>query len=260
MDVAIASAVAEFAAVVVGILVALWANNWNEARKDRRQERSYLISLRDDIDADRTALRQYITFSDGTASAATSLLRIVRGQDETQPPPESILRQLKRAGMMYPFRPTNTTFQELSAGGGLRLFTDRDLLRQAISYYAAATLPSELVALAIRRIWHDYYDALVAAIDPILVPTISLDVFDMLRSSSDALADKDEVKPMPDIGIASSVATVAAIRGNKQLERALALVLDSAVVVREAMTDLLGTADGLSEALRGSIAGSRKAT
>ena len=258
MEATIVNAVVEFAAVVIGILVALWANNWNEIRKDRLLERNYLRSLRDDIDADRTALKQYIDFADGTASAAASLLRIVRGQDTTPAPREAILRQLKRAGMMYPFQPTSTTFQELSGGGGLRLITDRAILRQAIDYYAGATLPSELVALAIRRIWHEYYDALVAVLDPVLVPTISLDVFHMLRNTTATLPQSDEAIPLPDLGISSSATTVEAIRGNQQLERALALVLDSSIVVRESMTDLLGTADRLAAALHGSIAGSKQ--
>ena len=36
---------AEFILVVVGILVAVSINNWNESRKDELQERDYLIDL-----------------------------------------------------------------------------------------------------------------------------------------------------------------------------------------------------------------------
>lgn len=258
MEGVVASAAVEFAAVFLGILVALWVNNWNQARKDSQQEQNYLRSLRDDIESDRTALAQYITFADGTASAAAALLRIVRGDDVATLPRETLLRQLKRAGMMYPFRPTDTTFQELSGGGGLRLISDRGLLRQAIDYYAAAALPRELAALAIRRIWHDYYDALVTAIDPALVPAISLDVFDSLRRGIETSTEDGDVRPLPDVGVASSPATVDSIRGNVQFERALALVLDSAIVVRESMTDLLASADRLSAALEGSMARSRR--
>lgn len=257
MEGVVASAAVEFAAVVLGILAALWVNNWNQARKDRQQEHSYLRSLRDDVESDRAALAQYITFADGTASAAATLLRIVRGQDVAALPRETLLRQLKRAGMMYPFRPADTTFQELSGGGGLRLISDRGLLRQAIDYYAAAALPRELMALAIRRIWYDYYDALVTAIDPALVPVISLDVFDSLRRGFEDSTEDGEGEPLPDVGVVASTATIESIRGNARFECALALVLDIAIVVRESMADLLGSADRLSTALEGSMAGSK---
>jgi hypothetical protein len=256
MEGIVAGAAVEFAAVVLGILVALWLNDWNEARKDRHQEINYLRSLRDDLESDRAALTQYIGFADGTASAAASLLRVVREEEEvTRASPETLLRQLKRAGMMYPFHPTSTTFQELSGGGGLRLISDRKVLRQAIDYYSAAALPSALVELAIRRIWHEYYDALVRAVDPALVPAISLDVFDSLRGRVQGRPEEDDLRSLPDVGVVSSTRTVESIRGNVELERALALVLDSAIVVRESMSDLLATAGRVSAALATSLPG-----
>jgi hypothetical protein len=148
----------------------------------------------------------------------------------------------------------DTTFQELSGGGGLRLISDRALLRQAIDYYGATALPRKLVDLAIRRIWHDYYDALVRTVDPALVPVISLDVFDSLRRGSEVSPNDGEVEPLPEIGVVATPTTIESIRGNAQFEQALALVLDSAIVVREAMTDLLASADRMSAALDESMA------
>jgi hypothetical protein len=258
MEGVVASAAVEFAAVVLGVLIALWVNSWNGRRNDRQREQNYLRSLRDDIESDRIALAQYIAFADGTAAAAAALLRIVRGQDDAALPRETLLRQLKRAGMLYPFRLTDTTFQELSGGGGLRLISDRGLLRQAIDYYAAFALPRELVALAIRRIWHDYYDALVTAIDPPLIPVISLDVFNTLLRGSDDATENDQARPLPDVGVVPSTATTESIRGNVQFERALAIVLDSAIVVRESMTDLLASADRLYAALDVSVGRSKR--
>jgi hypothetical protein len=246
----------ELIAVVLGILLALWVNNWNERRKQRSVERGYLLSLRDDLDADREALAQTITFADGVASTATSLLSYVRGSHEREPNRNLLLRQLKRAGTTIPFRPTSTTFRELSGGGGLSLISDRALLRSTIAYYAAADETKDLVALAIRRIWYDYYDALATAIDPVLIPQTSLDIFSLIRSEvgfgpSSPLPDT----PLPDLGIATSGEALDSLRGNTEFERALALVLDSSIVIREWMTGLQPKAEELrakvDEAIRG---------
>jgi len=45
-------AIGEIILVVIGILIALSINNWNESRKDSIKERAYLINLTKDIKAD----------------------------------------------------------------------------------------------------------------------------------------------------------------------------------------------------------------
>ena len=65
------TAVVELVAVVVGILVALWVNNWNQLRIRRQHEAAYLESLRADLHADVESLKQGIAFADGTAEAAS---------------------------------------------------------------------------------------------------------------------------------------------------------------------------------------------
>ena len=42
-------AVGEIILVVIGILIALQVNNWNENRKNDKVEESYLISIKDGV-------------------------------------------------------------------------------------------------------------------------------------------------------------------------------------------------------------------
>lgn len=53
-------AVGEIILVVIGILIALQINNWNEFRKDRILESEYLIRLQEDIKFDISWLNRYI--------------------------------------------------------------------------------------------------------------------------------------------------------------------------------------------------------
>jgi hypothetical protein len=245
----LADALVEVVAVVVGILVALWVNNWNQRRLDRRKAQAYIESLRADVSADVSNLEYQIGFADGTARAAQSLLQMFRGETAL-PDANTLLRLLKRAGTMYPFRPTKTTFQELSGGGDLSLIDDRELLRAAIAYYGAARFPEEATALAIRRIWFEYYDALSKAIDPTLIPSMTLDVFAILREGGSlSPADSTPDRALPSLGLEQSDFDPQTLLDAEDLDRALAMVLDSAVLVREALKDLHGLAADLLEHL-----------
>lgn len=50
-------AIGEIALVMIGILLALQVNNWNEARKDKQQTVQYLTSLRSDLIEDIRMLK-----------------------------------------------------------------------------------------------------------------------------------------------------------------------------------------------------------
>lgn len=238
----LSAAVTELVAVVVGILVALWVNNWNQRRLDRRKAASYIESLRADIASDVEMLGHQAEYAEGTAQAAISLLGVIRGE-AAPPDPNTLLRTLKRAGMMYPFRPTKTTYQELSGGGNLSIVEDRELLRAVIQYYAATDFAQEAAALAIRRIWFEYYDALARSIDPTLIPSLTLDVFHLMREGESlAPAEAWAERPLPSLGLNKRSFDPDALRDAEDIERALAMVLDSSVLVREALTNLRATA------------------
>ena len=51
-------AIGEIVLVVIGILLALQINNWNEDYKSKKKERGYLINLQQDLKADSLRLRE----------------------------------------------------------------------------------------------------------------------------------------------------------------------------------------------------------
>ena len=53
-------ALGEIALVVIGILIALQINNWNENRKDRRLEQRYVLQLMSDIQFDLRSYENYM--------------------------------------------------------------------------------------------------------------------------------------------------------------------------------------------------------
>ena len=74
-------AIGEIVLVVIGILIALQINNWNEYRKDRNREQAILKSLQTDFKANIINLdNAYHSFSKAYEASA-NLLEIIRSDN-----------------------------------------------------------------------------------------------------------------------------------------------------------------------------------
>lgn len=66
-------AVGEIVLVVIGILIAIQINNWNEKRKERTKEQYYLKSIKTSIDLSQAELKRVIDRAKKTYSSADTL-------------------------------------------------------------------------------------------------------------------------------------------------------------------------------------------
>lgn len=112
-------AIGEIFLVVIGILIALQINNWNENRKERLIEIKYLKNLKHDLQNDSTELIQYKDTRLGVMDAAHELLKYARLQN---------FDDVYRLDSLYitvalwlQFIPNNNTFEELRSSGNLQL-------------------------------------------------------------------------------------------------------------------------------------------
>ncbi|MBN7814575.1 DUF6090 family protein [Algoriphagus pacificus] len=67
-------AIGEIILVVIGILIALQINNWNEDRKERIEEKALLRQLYSEFESNQSQLNDKITIRDNMISASLSLL------------------------------------------------------------------------------------------------------------------------------------------------------------------------------------------
>lgn len=67
-------AAGEIILVVVGILLALQVNSWNEARKAKKLERQYLLNISSEIEASLTKLDQALNFNQTTLEHIDNIL------------------------------------------------------------------------------------------------------------------------------------------------------------------------------------------
>jgi hypothetical protein len=124
----------ELAIVVVGVLIALAADRWNEVRVQRGTAEDYLARLEADLAVDLVEYREAARAAVQIDSAALYVLGVHRGQ----PVPESEHQRFVRAVLTASWapRPTGTrdTYEELVSTGNLS-FLSSAIRRKIKSYY-----------------------------------------------------------------------------------------------------------------------------
>lgn len=118
-------ALGEIFLVVIGILIALQINNWNENRKLRLQEVKYLKRVQSDLLAELENNAEMMVHRSEKAKAASLLL--------SYPKPYSVDEfkafaiTLDRALFWEAFLPTNNTYKELLSSGNLNIISNDSL-------------------------------------------------------------------------------------------------------------------------------------
>jgi hypothetical protein len=115
-------AIGEILLVVIGILIALQINNWNEARKDINLKNNYLNQLLNDLENDTRAINFQINRITRNMAEYENYLKELEAPNL---PIDSILNHLKKVN--FTFQPANfnmQTFNVLESTGDLRLFDE----------------------------------------------------------------------------------------------------------------------------------------
>ena len=115
-------AIGEIVLVVIGILIALQINNWNEERKTRRQEVKYLKNLHKDISLEFVNNDSIIRYRAQTAKEAANMLNLKELKTE-----EDLLeleKLIQKVFRRVNFIPTNNTYKELLSSGNLNFITN----------------------------------------------------------------------------------------------------------------------------------------
>src|SRR5210317_884261 len=96
-------AIGEIFLVVIGILIALQINNWNEFRKDRIQEQEVLQQLKEEHESNLKQLESKIEMRNIIIKSSKKLLSYIDNPDSANS--DSILYNLARGGLRPTFDP-----------------------------------------------------------------------------------------------------------------------------------------------------------
>ncbi len=130
-------AIGEILLVVVGILIALYINNWNEEQKTAQREVSYLKNLQTDLQTDQKMIEQVITEQQAYYERSLKLIALVRNYK-----PENLSKfdsiYAYQAGGNPTFFPVAGTYRSLVLGGNLDMISQNSLKSSLTNLYEYA--------------------------------------------------------------------------------------------------------------------------
>ncbi|TYA59666.1 hypothetical protein FVF61_01030 [Formosa maritima] len=127
-------AIGEIILVVIGILIALQINNWNEKRKEQEKGQVYLERLKENLILDLEHLELNINFYKQVFEYGNLALAYSDGDTIESKNNWEILVAFFHASQIWPLILTSSTYEELKSSGELSLLQSVDL-RNSLSYF-----------------------------------------------------------------------------------------------------------------------------
>ncbi len=148
-------ALGEIALVVVGILIALQINNWNEQRKTRAKERHALQEVISDLDVNIAALKNILYNDENSIARGMRSLRLVITLLEERVPASDSLGHYFRDIHHYPDLDFKLSGYQSLLSMGIDIVSDHEI-RSEIGRFFSFTLSG--VDKAYREVRDDFYD------------------------------------------------------------------------------------------------------
>ncbi len=123
-------ATGEIVLVVIGILIALQVNEWNQYRKDQKEEQAILKNLKSEFLQNKATLQEVQEILHNSQKSSIDLMNLMNKD-------HLILEQINLDSLIfwtveyYPFNPSNNVFSDLVQSGRLQLL-ENDSLRNTI--------------------------------------------------------------------------------------------------------------------------------
>ena len=126
-------AIGEIILVVIGILIALQINTWNQNRQDRKQEQQVLFQLLNEYENNLIQLNQKILIRNGIISSSFKLLNY-KNDESRNVVADSFNLHLSRLFWRPTFDPELGVTTELTSSGKLYLLTNASLRNNITSF------------------------------------------------------------------------------------------------------------------------------
>ncbi len=127
-------AVGEIFLVVIGILIALQINNWNQNRIDKKNERIYLIGLKEEFLISKLKLEELRSVNQNNYAGAKKILAYTHSTKER--PSEALFSTLlyQTFSNDIAFNPNNSLLDEMINSGNLKNLSNTELRKQLTNW------------------------------------------------------------------------------------------------------------------------------
>jgi Family of unknown function (DUF6090) len=126
-------ALGEIFLIVIGILIALQINNWNEDKKERKLEDEYLQKIGLNIEEDINKYNQIITAQQTYRSGIDSFLQIIRNPFKYET--ADLDKYYSHLWRFERFTSNNGALNNLISSGKINIIQNEDLLNEILTYY-----------------------------------------------------------------------------------------------------------------------------
>ena len=126
-------AIGEIILVVIGILIALTINDWNDQNKNTKSELIYYCRILEDFELDKQRIVELKNESNYRIDRSKKLLLDL---DSGVKDKNFIINQFILATRSEIYEPRNVTFKDLISSGNLKLLNDISVKNSLIQYYS----------------------------------------------------------------------------------------------------------------------------
>ena len=143
-------AIGEIVLVVIGILIALQVNNWNEERKNRAKKLTFLKSLIEDLKKDTTQLNYQINSLNERIKYSDEFILKMEKSDANVDTITN-LWFTRRNYLPIDFYPNKSTVESLYSTGNIELFDSEEISRLT-AFYNSMEIEYSLIRFRMQQI------------------------------------------------------------------------------------------------------------
>ena len=125
----------DFVIVVLGVVIGLQVNNWNEQRRDRARERVYLENIAAELDESIASISRSIALTEQRIGLDELLIKASSDSEAVRAEPGRFIYAITRGGWTFAPTLSGNTFEEIKASGNLAIFRDRTLVLGLMKFY-----------------------------------------------------------------------------------------------------------------------------
>jgi Family of unknown function (DUF6090) len=157
-------AIGEIILVVIGILIALQINNWNERRKLNLLKTTYIKRLISDVKKDTANINYIIADIKKNQLSISNLISTIDSDAEMAQLDSAFSEFFKRGWIISEFAPSNNTYVDLSQTGNMKIINNTNLVDDIIEYYGYIDIVDK--SNATNKDWITPLDIEIAKLTP----------------------------------------------------------------------------------------------
>ena len=161
-------AIGEIVLVVVGILIALSINNWNEEKKSKILAETYLKNLKLDLKSDIDALELALTDLNFYEERGYYSLHVLEGKIKEIDTVE-FLKSLVWNNHYHLHQKSTSTYEDLISSGNIKLIENNELKIELSKYYLKNTWMAQFGERARETYWYVMREEIFNSVDPFMM-------------------------------------------------------------------------------------------